>query len=293
MNEPVPAGHRLKSRKRAEAFAKVLMIGSTALVVGSLLAIIGAIIWKSLPALKLSMITQTPKGGYYLGKEGGILNAIVGSLYLAVGATLLAFLVSLPIVLYLNVYTKKNSRIAALTRFSFDVLWGIPSIVYGAFGFLLMVFFGLRASLLAGIITVALLEIPIMSRAIDEVMTLVPKELKDASYALGATRLETAWKIIVRQCVPGILTAILIAFGRGIGDAASVLFTAGFTDRIPTSLLQPAATLPLAIFFQLGTPFPEVQQRAYASAAVLTLIILVISIVSRILIRKATKHVIK
>ncbi|MHB8095200.1 MAG: phosphate ABC transporter permease PstA [Candidatus Aminicenantales bacterium] len=293
MNEPVPAGRRLKSRKRAEAVAKVLMIGSTALVVGSLLAIIGAIIWKSLPALKLSMITQTPKGGYYLGKEGGILNAIVGSLYLAVGATLLAFLVSLPIVLYLNVYTKKNSRIAGLTRFSFDVLWGIPSIVYGAFGFLLMVFFGLRASLLAGIITVALLEIPIMSRAIDEVMTLVPKELKDASYALGATRLETAWKIIVRQCVPGILTAILIAFGRGIGDAASVLFTAGFTDRIPTSLLQPAATLPLAIFFQLGTPFPEVQQRAYASAAVLTLIILVISIVSRILIRKATKHVIK
>jgi phosphate transport system permease protein len=293
MNAPVPGERRLKHRKRAEAVAKVLMIGSTTLVVASLLAIIGAIIWKSLPALKLSMITQTPKGGYYLGKEGGILNAIVGSLYLAVGATFLAFLVSLPIVLYLNVYTKKNSRIAGLTRFSFDVLWGIPSIVYGAFGFLLMVFFGLRASLLAGIITVALLEIPIMSRAIDEVMTLVPKELKDASYALGATRLETAWKIVVRQCVPGILTAILIAFGRGIGDAASVLFTAGFTDRIPTSLLEPAATLPLAIFFQLGTPFPEVQQRAYASAAVLTLIILVISIVSRILIRKATKHVIK
>jgi len=210
-----------------------------------------------------------------------------------VGATLLAFLVSLPIVLFLNVYAKKNSRIAVLTRFSFDVLWGVPSIVYGAFGFLLMVFFGLKASLLAGIITVALLEIPIMSRAIDEVMTLVPKELKDASYALGATRLETAWKIVVRQCVPGILTAILIAFGRGIGDAASVLFTAGFTDRIPTSLLQPAATLPLAIFFQLGTPFPEVQQRAYASAAVLTLLILAISIVSRILIRRATKHVIK
>jgi len=293
MNGAVSGARRLKSRKREEAVAKVLMIGSTVLVAGSLLAIVGAIVWKSLPALRLSMITQTPKGGYYLGKEGGILNAIVGSLYLAVGATLLAFLVSLPIVLFLNVYAKKNSRIAVLTRFSFDVLWGVPSIVYGAFGFLLMVFFGLKASLLAGIITVALLEIPIMSRAIDEVMTLVPKELKDASYALGATRLETAWKIVVRQCVPGILTAILIAFGRGIGDAASVLFTAGFTDRIPTSLLQPAATLPLAIFFQLGTPFPEVQQRAYASAAVLTLLILAISIVSRILIRRATKHVIK
>ena len=132
-----------------------------------------------------------------------------------------------------------------------------------------------------------------MSRAIDEVMVLVPRELTDASSALGATRLETALKVVIRQCMPGILTAILIAFGRGIGDAASVLFTAGFTDRIPTSLLQPAATLPLAIFFQLGTPFPEVQQRAYASAAVLTLLILLISIVSRLLIRKLTKHVIK
>jgi phosphate transport system permease protein len=284
---------RIRHRRAVEIVAKIAMIGSTTLVIGSLLAIIGTIIWKSLPALKLSMITQTPKGGYYLGKEGGILNAIVGSLYLGLGATALALVFSLPVVLYLNLYTKKKSRFAGLTRFAFDVLWGIPSIVYGAFGFVLMMAVGLRASLLAGIITVALLELPIMSRAIDEIMVLVPMELKEASFALGATRLETAFKVVVRQCMPGILTAVLIAFGRGIGDAASVLFTAGFTDRIPTSLFQPAATLPLAIFFQLGTPFPEVQQRAHASAAVLTLLILLISVGSRLLIRKLTKHVIK
>ncbi len=284
---------RIRHRRAVEIVAKIAMIGSTTLVIGSLLAIIGTIIWKSLPVLKLSMITQTPKGGYYLGKEGGILNAIVGSLYLGLGATALALVFSLPVVLYLNLYTKKKSRFAGLTRFAFDVLWGIPSIVYGAFGFVLMMAVGLRASLLAGIITVALLELPIMSRAIDEIMVLVPMELKEASFALGATRLETAFKVVVRQCMPGILTAVLIAFGRGIGDAASVLFTAGFTDRIPTSLFQPAATLPLAIFFQLGTPFPEVQQRAHASAAVLTLLILLISVGSRLLIRKLTKHVIK
>jgi phosphate transport system permease protein len=284
---------RLRHRKIVSGAARVLMVVSTTIVIGSLLAIIGTIVWKALPALKLSMITQVPKGGYYLGKEGGILNAIVGSLYLGVGATALALVFSLPIVLYINLYTKKKSRLAGMTRFAFDVLWGIPSIVYGAFGFVLMVYLGLRASLLAGIITVALLELPIMSRAIDEVMVLVPRELTEASFALGATRLETALKIIIRQCLPGIMTAILIAFGRGIGDAASVLFTTGFTDRIPTSILQPAATLPLAIFFQLGTPFPEVQQRAYASAAVLTLLILAISIASRLLIRKLAKHVIK
>jgi len=284
---------KLKRRKAVEVFFILLMVVSTAIVIGCLLLITGTIIWKSLPALKISMITQTPKGGYYLGKEGGVLNAIVGSFYLASGATILSILLSLPVVLYLNLYTKRSSLISNFTRFSFDVLWGIPSIVYGAFGFIIMIFLGLRASLLAGTITVALLEFPIMSRAMDEVIRLVPRELQDASYSLGATRLETAFKVVVRQSLPGILTAILLAFGRGIGDAASVIFTAGFSDSIPSSLFQPVATLPLAIFFQLGTPFPEVQERAYASAAILTMIILLISIISRVLIKKYKKYLIQ
>lgn len=283
----------LKRRKRVELFFKVLMIGSTALVIGSLIVIVGTIVWKSVPALNLSMITRTPKGGFYLGKEGGILNAIAGSLYLALGATALAFLLSVPLALYLNLYKGRGSKTAVWTRFSLDVLWGVPSIVYGAFGFLMMMMIGLRASLLAGIVTVALLEFPIMSRAIDEVVRLVPKSLTEASYSLGATRLETAVRVVVRQAAPGIMTAVLMAFGRGIGDAASVLFTAGFTDRVPASLLDPAATLPLAIFFQLGTPFPEVQQRAYASAAILTLIILAASVTGRLVSRRYTRHVVK
>lgn len=280
-------------RKIEENIFKGLMNASMLIILASLVFILVTIIVRGLPAMNLAMITQTPKGGYYLGKEGGILNAIVGSLYLAGGATLLAILISLPVVLYLNIYSKKGSRLVAFTRFSFDVLWGVPSIVYGAFGFTIMLFFGLRASLLGGIIAVALLVLPIMSRAMDEVIRMVPQELLESSYALGATRLETAFKVVTRQALPGILTAVLIAFGRGIGDAASVIFTAGFTDYIPYSLLRPAATLPLAIFFQLGTPFPEVQERAYASALILTVIILIISIVSRILITRFTKHIVK
>jgi phosphate transport system permease protein len=195
--------------------------------------------------------------------------------------------------LYLNVYAKKGSRLATFTRFSFDVLWGIPSIVYGAFGFSIMLFLGLGASLLGGIITVSLLVLPIMSRAMDEVVRMVPDELLDASYALGATRLETALRVVVRQALPGVLTAVLIAFGRGIGDAASVIFTAGFTDYIPHSLFRPVATLPLAIFFQLGTPFPEVQERAYASALILTVIIMLVSMLSRILTKRFTRHIVE
>lgn len=284
---------RVDTRKLEEIFFKSLMIISTSLVAASLFFILITIFVKGLPALNLDMLIKTPKGGYYLGKEGGILNAILGSLVLGIGATLLALVVSVPIVFYLNLYLKKSSKFAFVIRFFLDVLWGIPSIVYGAFGFTVMVFFGLRASLLAGIITVALLIIPVMARAMDEVLKTIPLELKEASFALGATKLETALKVIFRQSLPGIITAVLIAFGRGVGDAASVLFTASFTDSLPYSLFKPVATLPLAIFFQLGTPFPEVQQRGYASALVLTVIILLISIASRLLLKKFSKHIVK
>jgi phosphate transport system permease protein len=279
-------------RKVEEDVFRALMIAATLVILSTLGLIVATVVVRGLPAMDLAMVTQTPKGGFYLGKEGGILNAIVGSLYLAGGATVLAIFISLSVVLYLNVYSAKTSRLAAFTRFSFDVLWGIPSIVYGAFGFTIMVFFGLRTSLLGGIIAVALLILPMMSRAMDEVIRMVPRELFDASYSLGATRLETAVKVITRQALPGILTAVLISFGRGIGDAASVIFTAGFTDSIPYSLLRPAATLPLAIFFQLGTPIPEVRERAYASALVLTVLILIISLVSRMLSRRFTRHIV-
>jgi phosphate transport system permease protein len=283
----------MDSRRLQEGAFKGLAAAAALLILLALALILGTIVAKGLPALSLSMLTRTPEGGYYLGREGGILNAIVGSLYLAGGATLLALVLSLPIVFYLNVYARKRSRLVSFTRFSLDVLWGVPSIVYGAFGFTIMIFFGLKASLLGGIIAVALLLLPIMSRAMDEIVRMVPEELFEASYALGSTRLETALRVIVRQALPGILTALLIAFGRGIGDAASVLFTAGFTDSVPTSLTQPVATLPLAVFFQLATPFPEVQARAYASALVLTGIVLLISVAARVLTRSFTKHVVR
>jgi phosphate transport system permease protein len=275
-----------------EKLLRILMLLSFTLVAGSLGFILLVVLIRGLPALSWEMVFSTPKGGFYLGKEGGILNAIVGSLYLAGGATLLALLFSLPLSLYLQAYARRT-RWADFVRLSLDVLWGIPSIVYGAFGFIIMLALGLRASLLGGIVTLALLEIPIMTRAMDEVLRMTPSDLEQASFALGSTRLETAWQVVTRQMLPGIITAVLLAFGRAIGDAASVLFTAGYTDRMPTSLLRPVASLPLAVFFQLGTPFPEVQQRAYASALILTVIVLAISLGSRWLANRLNKFTIK
>lgn len=282
----------MRGRRRTEFILKVLMIASLSLVMVVLGAIILVILLKGFKALDLSMITQIPKGGYYLGKEGGIANAIVGSLYLALGATVLSLCLGLPIAFGLQrEYTGR--RFARLTRLTLDILWGIPSIVYGAFGFVIMAYFGLRASLLGGIIALTLLMLPIMVRSMEEVVRMIPQELKEITLSLGATRIETVFAVVLRQAMPGIITAVLLAFGRGIGDAASILFTAGYTDYIPGSLFDPAASLPLAVFFQIGTPIPEVQERAYASALILLIIVLLVSIAARLLAKRFSRNVVR
>ena len=241
-------------RKWEEKFFKYLTGFVTLLIVLVLVHIIYNIIQKGASALSWEVLTQEPKGGFYMGGGGGIANAIVGSFYLAFGATLLAFVVSLPVALFINIYLIRYKRLLIGIRFFLDVLWGVPSIVFGAFGFILLMYMGLRNSLGAGIVTVATLISPIMIRAMDEVLMTIPIGLQEAAYSLGSTKTETAFKIFFRQALPGFATAILLAFGRGIGDAASVLFTAGYTDHIPEKISDPAATLPLSIFFQLGSP---------------------------------------
>ncbi len=276
--------------KAEELLFRIFMFLSTLLIAVSLLLLIASILVKGLPAISWEMISQTPKGGYYFGKEGGILNAILGSLYLSIGATFLAFIIGLPVALFINIHLVNRRKFVNAIRFFLDLLWGVPSIVYGAFGFTLMIYLGLRTSLLAGIITVTLFIIPIMVRGMDEVFKTVPKGLYESAMSLGSTKSEVAYIVFFRQCIPGIMTAILLSFGRAIGDAASVLFTTGYTDYIPTSLSQPTATLPLSIFFQLSSPIDEVKARAYASAVVLTVIVLVISIAARYFTKRFQQH---
>ncbi len=260
----------MRRRKFEELFFRALMILATIVVGGSFFLIVGTIFIKGVPYMNLDMLTKTPGGGFYIGKEGGVLNAIIGSLYIAGGATIFGLLISIPVAIFINMYMDgKKFWSNTLFRVAFDVPLVFQVLFMALFGFLIMVYFGVRASLLGGIIAVTLLVIPILVRTLDEVIRTVPLELRDAALSLGSTRWETA-KVVLRQIRPGIFTAILLSFGRAIGDVASVLFTAGFSDNIPTSLHEPAATLPLAIFFQLGSPVEEVQGRGYASALILT-----------------------
>jgi phosphate transport system permease protein len=272
-----------------EKVVKTLMYLTTAIVALALVSILWTILSKGWGAMSWDMITKLPGGGFYIGKEGGFLNAIVGSLYIVGASAILGLLVSIPVVFYLNVYLRKSSRLGYAARLACDVLFGIPSIVYGAFGFALMIYFGMRASLGGGIVVVTLLIIPIFIRSMDEAARDFPREILDTAYSLGATRLQTI-RVVLRQIAPGIATATLLSIGRAIGDAAGVMFTAGYTDSIPTLLSQPAATLPLAVFFQMTSPIKEVQNRAYAAAMVLTLIILVLSIGGRLIMNRFSKN---
>ncbi len=280
----VSVGKRVK-----EFIAKLLMWVSMAVVFVFVVSVLWTIFSKGIKAMSWDMVSKLPGGGFYIGKEGGFLNAIVGSLMIVGASTLLGLLVSVPVVFFLNVYLTKGSRLAYVARLAFDVLFGVPSIVYGAFGFTLMIWFGLRTSLLGGIIVITLLIIPIFIRTMDEASRNFPKGILNACLSLGATRWETL-KVVVRQIAPGIATATLLSVGRAIGDAASVMFTAGYTDSIPTSLSQPAATLPLAVFFQLSSPIPEVVDRAYAAALVLTAIVLVLSIAGRFITARFSRN---
>ena len=281
---------KISSKKRVrEIVAKSFMWLAMFIVFGLVISVIWTVFSKGVKAMSWDMVSKLPGGGFYIGKEGGFLNAIVGSLYIVGASTALGLIVSIPVVFFLNVYLQRDSKLAYAARMAFDVLFGVPSIVYGAFGFTIMIYFGLRTSLLGGIIVITLLIIPIFIRTMDEATRNLPRDILDASFALGATRWETL-KVVLRQIAPGIATATLLSVGRAIGDAASVMFTAGYTDSIPTSLSQPAATLPLAVFFQLQSPIPEVVDRAYAAALVLTVIVLILSIAGRFITNRFSKN---
>lgn len=271
-----------------EKVVKALMWVAVSLVVLVVASIICTIFVKGFGSLSWDMVTKVPGRNWNTTDDGGFLNAIWGSIIVVAPATLIAMVVSIPVVFYMNLYRRRSNWLSYVARLAYDVLYGIPSIVYGAFAFMIMVMVGMRASVLGGIIVSTLLIIPMFIRNGDEISKSVPDDMIDAAYSLGATKWETL-KVVVRQVLPGMATATLLAVGKAIGDAAAVMFTAGFSDSMATSLSSPTATLPLAIFnwVTMPDPFPG---RAYAAALVLTLIVLILSLGGRWITNHFTKN---
>ncbi len=282
----------MKRRKFEESVFKGLMIVSVCIIVAVLAAILLVITLRGASSLNLSMLIETPKGGYYLGKGRRDRKRHCGFPlpFTRCNASFLPAEPSDRLCPSEGVHrSSSGERDQTCPRHSLGhavhCLWCVRLRGHGHLG--------LHASLLGGIIALTLLMLPIMTRSMEEVIRMIPPELKETSYALGATRIETTLRVVFRQALPGIMTGILLAFGRGIGDAASILFTAGYTDYIPRSLFDPVASLPLAVFFQVATPIAEVQQRAYASALILLVIVLVVSVASRLLSRRFSRHIVR
>lgn len=271
-----------------EKVVKALMWVAVSLVVLVVASIICTIFVKGFGSLSCDMVTKVPGRNWNTTDDGGFVNAIWGSIIVVAPATLIAMVVSIPVVFYMNLYRRRSNWLSYVARLAYDVLYGIPSIVYGAFAFMIMVMVGMRASVLGGIIVSTLLIIPMFIRNGDEISKSVPDDMIDAAYSLGATKWETL-KVVVRQVLPGMATATLLAVGKAIGDAAAVMFTAGFSDSMATSLSSPTATLPLAIFnwVTMPDPFPG---RAYAAALVLTVIVLILSLGGRWITNHFTKN---
>lgn len=270
------------SQKTEEKIFKNISRGATLILTGILFLIVGTVIYRGLGAISLSILHNNEMGG-------GILHAIIGTLWIGGGGTLLAFAISFPSALYLAEYGK-GSRYARIIKLLQDTLMGVPSIVLGMFGmFVFVQWFGFGYSVLAGILTIAIFEVPLMTGTMEEVISMVPDNLRKASYALGANKIETSLKVVLKQAWPGILTAAIISFGRGVGETAPILWTAGFSGYVPFSPFQQAATLPTAIYTYYDEPGG--QALAFAAAFVLIVIVLLLSGVSRILSRRLEKNV--
>ena len=162
---------------------KGLMLASIGIGAFFVVSVIWTTFKRGLPVLSWEMVSQLPSGGFYLGGKGGFLNAIVGSLYIVGGSTLLGLIIALPVVFYMNVYLKPTSKFGYIARLAYDTLFGIPSIVYGSFAFTVMVWLGIRASLGGGILVTTLLIVPILIRSMDEVAKTIPQEILDSSYS--------------------------------------------------------------------------------------------------------------
>ncbi|MGC9100373.1 MAG: phosphate ABC transporter permease PstA [Caldisericum sp.] len=234
---------------------------------------------RGLKVISLNFIIDYPRNGF---TEGGILPSIVGSIYLLGLASLFAVPIGVLGGIYLSEYTKENTLTNAV-RLSIDTLSGIPSIIFGLFG--LAVFskmLGFKISLLSGSLTLSILMLPTIFSATIESLKLVPKDFRDASFALGATKWQTTFEIVLKTAMPNIITGVLLSIGRAIGETAPILFTGAtfYTRGLPTSIFEPVMALPYTIYGLIteGT-FPQKQVPiAFGASIVLILIVFIITL---------------
>jgi phosphate transport system permease protein len=264
------------------------IISLTIIIVIIILGIILAyIVTNGVGALSWEFITTGPSN---LGRSGGILPAIIGTLYLVAGAIAISLPLGVGAAIFLHEYTREG-LVTKIIRAGADLLNGTPSIVFGLFGFAFFVLYlKFGFSLLAGQITLAFMILPTIIRTTEEALKSVPQSLREGSYALGATKWQTIRKVVLPPAAPGILTGAILGIGRAAGETAPILFTAVvFSNFIPSSILQPVNALPYHLF-TLATSIPGSKQNQAGTALVLLLLVIGIYLIAILLRNRFRKN---
>lgn len=274
---------KIKATQVEEIIAKTFLYISVFITVGCLVAIMFHIMEKGLGVISWEFLTGYPED---MGREGGIFPSIVGTIYLIAVALAFAAPVGILSAIHLTEYTKKGKLVNAI-RFATETLAGIPSIIFGLFGFaFLVIFMGFHWSILSGGLTLAFMILPTIIRTTEEAIKSVPQIYREGSLALGATKWQTIYKIVLPAALPGIVTGIILGIGRAVGETAAVLLTAGSSLNLPTSIMDPARSLSIHLYTLAseGISF----RMAYGTATVLIIMIFIINVSANILMNKMT-----
>ncbi|MBM4037085.1 MAG: phosphate ABC transporter permease PstA [Planctomycetes bacterium] len=258
-----------------------LMWALAGATIAVLLGIIAFILLRGLPHVSWGFLTEAPRS---MGREGGIFPMLVGTAYITGLAVLIAAPVGLATAVYLTEYTREG-RLTAVIRFGADCLAGIPSIIFGLFGFVFFtITLGMGFSILSGALTLALMVLPTIIRTSEEAIRAVPRAYREASFGLGSTRWQMVTRVVLRSALPGITTGIVLAVGRSISETAAVMLTAGSALGMPEGIFDSTRTLSLH-FYILATEGISMP-RAYATASVLIVLILAINLFAYWLMRR-------
>lgn len=252
------------------------------IIVAILLSIVGYVLIKGFSVISLDFLLQSPRKA---GAEGGIFTTVIGTLYL----TLLALLMAVPIgtgaAIYLQEYASDQSRFARMVNLTAETLAGIPSIIFGLFGFVfLVILLNLGWSILSGGITLAIMILPTITRTAQEAILTVPVEYRENSLALGASKWQTTQKVILPFALPGIITGVILSIGRAIGETAALILTAGSSLGMPLSVFDPTRTMSVHLYLLAMEGISL--ERAFGTAFLVIVLIVIINFLANLSMRR-------
>ena len=267
----------LRRRRIVEKIFGVLAVGAAVLACAILVVVLGTLVYKGASAVNLDFFT---KARPLFGEKGGVADALVGSALVVGMAMLMAIPFAVLVAIYMSEYA--GPRVARALKIVLDVLNGVPAIVVGIFVFGILVV-GHGQSAVYGAFALAILMLPMVARATQEILEIVPRSLRDASFALGVSKWRTTWNVVLPAAIGGILTGVVIAVARVAGETAPLLFTTSIAaNTISTDVTHALLTLPVTIFVFSESPDPGEQASAWAAALVLIAFVLVMNILAKL-----------